>query len=175
MTNMNEPQDPRQPGTADSPGDLPAGRPSALPRLEALLGEWEMEVSFIAGYFGPGSPPIAGRGGRTTFEWLDGEFFLIQRFTVDNPAAPSGIAIIGPGEAAETFSQHYYDSRGVARIYQMSLHDGVWQLWREAPGFWQRYTGVFSDGGTTIKGAWEGSADGSQWKHDFDLSYIKVD
>ena len=49
---------------------------------------------------------VAGRGGRTTFEWLDGEFFLIQRFTVDNPAAPSGIAIIGPGEAAETFWQH---------------------------------------------------------------------
>ena len=41
--------------------------------------------------------PIAGRGGRTTFEWLDGEFFLIERFTVDNPAAPSGIAIIGSG------------------------------------------------------------------------------
>src|SRR2546421_441083 len=73
MTNMNEPQDPRQPGTADSPGDIPAGRPPALSRLEALLGEWEMEVSFIAGYFGPGSPPVAGRGGRTTFEWLDGE------------------------------------------------------------------------------------------------------
>ena len=175
MTNMSEPQDPGQPGTAGSQGDIPAGRPPALSRLDALLGEWEMEVSFIAGYFGPGSPPVAGRGGRTAFEWLDGEFFLIQRFTVDNPAAPGGIAIIGPGEAAETFSQHYYDSRGVARIYQMSLNDGVWQLRREAPGFWQRYTGVFSDGGRTIKGAWEGSADGSQWKHDFDLNYIKVD
>ena len=175
MTNMNEPQDPRQPGTAGRQGDIAAGRPPALSRLDALLGEWEMEVSFIAGYFGPGSPPVAGRGGRTTFKWLDGEFFLIQRFTVDNPAAPSGIAIIGPGEAAEAFSQHYYDSRGVARIYQMSLHDGVWKLWREAPGFWQRYTGVFSNGGRTIKGAWEGSADGSQWKHDFDLNYIKVD
>jgi hypothetical protein len=120
------------------------------------------------------APRPPSRGGRTRFEWLDGEFFLIQRFTVDNPAAPSGIAIIGPGETAETFSQHYYDSRGVARIYQMSLNDGVWQLWREAPGFWQRYTGVFSGDSRTIKGAWEGSADGSQWKHDFELNYIKV-
>ena len=174
MTNMSEPQDPRQPGTTDSPGDIPAGRPAALSRLDALLGEWEMEVSFEAGYFAPGSPPVAGRGGRTTFAWLDGQFFLIQRFTVDNPAAPSGIAVIGPGEAPETFAQHYYDSRGVARIYQMSLDDGVWRLWRESPGFWQRYTGVFSAGGKTIKGAWEGSADGSRWKHDFDLNYIKT-
>ena len=40
------------------------------------------------------------------------------------------------------------------------------------PGFWQRYTGVFSGGGRTIKRAWEGSAEGSQWKHDFDLNYL---
>jgi hypothetical protein len=175
MTNTNEPQDPRLPGQADRPGDIPAGRPAALSRLDALLGEWDMEAVFVAGYFGPGSPPVAGRGGRTSFEWLDGEFFLIQRFAADNPAAPDGIAIIGSGEVADTFSQHYYDSRGVARRYQMSLKDGRWKLWREAPGFWQRYTGVFSDDGRTIKGAWEGSADGSQWKHDFELNYIKAD
>jgi hypothetical protein len=172
--NMNEPQDPPQPGRTDSPGDIPAERPAALSRLDALVGEWEMEALFVAGYFGPGSPPVSDRGGRTTFEWLEGGFFLIQHFTVDNPAAPSGLAIIGSVEA-ETFSQHYYDSRGVARSYQMSLDGGVWKLWREAPGFWQRYTGMFSDDGRTIKGAWEGSADGAQWKHDFDLNYIKVD
>jgi hypothetical protein len=62
MTATNEPQDPRQPAGAGSPGDIPAGRPAALSRLDALLGEWEMEVSFEAGYFGPGSPP--GRGPR---------------------------------------------------------------------------------------------------------------
>ena len=116
MTTTNEPQDPRPPAGAGSPGDTPAGRPAALSRLDALLGEWETEVSFEAGYFGPGSPPVAGRGGRTRFTWLDGEFFLIQRFTAGNPTAPSGIAITGPGETAETFCQHYYDSRGVARI-----------------------------------------------------------
>jgi hypothetical protein len=65
MTTANEPRDPRQPAGADRPGDIPAGRPAALSRLDALLGEWEMEVSFEAGYFGPGSPPVAGRGGST--------------------------------------------------------------------------------------------------------------
>jgi hypothetical protein len=87
----------------------------------------------------------------------------------------SGLAVIGLGASAETFLQHYYDSRGVARVYQMSLNDGVWLLWREAPGFWQRYQGVFSDDGRTIKGAWEGSPNGSRWKHDFELTYIKAD
>jgi hypothetical protein len=62
---------------------------------------------------------------------------------------------------------------GVARIYQMSLNNGAWKLWREAPGFWQRCIGVFSGDGRTIKGAWEGSAEGSQWKHEFDLNYVR--
>jgi hypothetical protein len=119
-----------------------------------------MEVSFEAGYFGPGSPLVAGRGGRTRFTWLDGEFFLIQRFTVGNPTALSGIAIIGPGETAGTFCPYCYDSRGVPCICQMSLNDGVWKLWREASGFWQRYIGVFSGGSRTIKGALGGRRKG---------------
>jgi hypothetical protein len=163
-----------QPDPPDSPGDIPAERPSSLGRLDALVGSWEMEASFEAGYFAAESPPITARGGRTTFEWLDGSFFLIQRFAVDNPAAPNGIAIIGAGTASETFWQHYYDSRGVTRVYQMSLDDGVWRLWREAPGFWQRYTGVFCADGARIEGAWEMSADGSAWKHDFGLTYIRA-
>ena len=161
MTSTSEPQDPGQHAQADSPGDIPAERPAWLDRLDVLTGQWEMEASFEAGYFGPGSPAITGRGGRTTFEWLEGRSFLTQRFVNEHPAAPSGIAIIGAGQEPETFSQHYYDSRGVARVYGMSLDGGVWKLWRETPGFWQRYTGVFSDDGGMIKVAWGGSAEGS--------------
>lgn len=170
--NTNERQDL---GAPDSPGDVPAERPASLDRLDVLIGRWEMEASFGAGYFGPGTPAFTGRGGLTTFEWLEGRFFLTQRFVNEHPAAPSGISIIGPAAASENFEQHYYDSRGVARTYQMSLEGRVWRLWREAPRFWQRYTGEISEDGTTIKGAWEGSADGREWKHDFALTYIKVD
>lgn len=160
---------------AGGPSDVPAERPAALDLLNVLVGTWEMEASFEAGYFGPGSPPVSGRGGRTAFEWLEGEFFLLQRFTVFSPGAPNGIAIIGMGSDPETFEQHYYDSRGVARVYRMSLDGGVWKLWREAPGFWQRYAGRLSQDGRTITGSWEWSADGSSWKHDFDLTYIKTE
>ncbi|MFZ0042666.1 MAG: hypothetical protein WAK93_15245 [Solirubrobacteraceae bacterium] len=161
-------------GTTDSPGDVPDRRPAALTRLEALVGKWVVAASFEAGYFASGSPATTMGGGRTTFEWLDGSYFLIQRFSVEHPAAPNGIAIIGVGTSAETFTQHYYDSRGVARVYEMTLQDGVWKLRREAPGFWQRYAGVFSDDGSTISGAWEGSSDGVEWEHDFKLTYTKV-
>jgi hypothetical protein len=153
-------------------------RPDGLPGSTAWTcrsASGEKEASCAAGYFGPGTPPITGRGGRTTFEWLEGRFFLTQRFVSEHPAAPSGIAIIGAGAGPQTFEQHYYDSRGVGRVYQMSLDGRVWKLWREELGFWQCYTGQISDDGTTIKGAWEGSADGHEWKHDFGLTYIKVD
>ena len=158
----------------DDPGDIPGERPAALDRLDILAGTWEMEARFEAGYFGPGSPAITGRGGRTTFTWLEGRFFLTQRFVNEHPAAPSGIAIIGPVTGPGTFTQHYYDSRGVARTYQMTLDGREWKIWREAPGFWQRYTGVISEDGTTITGAWDGSPDGREWKHDFGLTYIKT-
>ncbi|MEU6720487.1 hypothetical protein ABZ897_54310 [Nonomuraea sp. NPDC046802] len=49
-----------------------------------------------------------------------------------------------------------------------------WRLWREAPGFWQRYVGTISEDGTTITRAWEASADGRQWRHDFNLTYVKT-
>ena len=133
-----------------------------------------MEATFEPGRLAPGSPAVTSRGGRTTFDWLDGRFFLIQRFQVEQPGAPSGIAIIGAGTEPDTFIQHYYDSRGVIRDYEMTLDGGVWTLQRAAPGFWQRYTGVISADGVTITGAWESSADGQEWNRDFGLTYLAV-
>jgi hypothetical protein len=140
-------------------------------RLERLIGEWTMHVAF------PGAPPVAG--GRVVFEWMTGEQFLIERWEVPVPEAPDGLAIIGFDEGRGTFLQHYFDSRGIARVYAMSLEDGVWTLWRDAPDFSplefaQRYTGTFSDDGTTIVGRWEIAHDGSTWEHDFDLTYVRV-
>jgi hypothetical protein len=65
------------------------------------------------------------------------------------------------------------DSRGISRIYQMSLSEGVWKLWRDQPGFSQRFTGTFSDDGRTISGRMEKSSDGLQWELDFDLTYTR--
>jgi hypothetical protein len=143
-------------------------RNPALERLDALVGEWTMEAGF------PGGPPWPGDA-RVSFEWLEGGMFLIQRWTVEMPEAPDGIAIIGAGAEPETFSQHYFDSRGVHRVYDMTLGDGVWKLWRDAPDpFPQRFTGSFSDDGETIAGRWEKATDGSRWDTDFETTYRKV-
>jgi hypothetical protein len=140
-------------------------------RLEPFLGEWTMQVAF------PGASPLTG--GRVVFEWMAGERFLIERWDVPVPEAPDGLAIIGFDEGRGTFLQHYFDSRGIARVYEMSLEDGVWKLWRDSPDFSpldfaQRYTGTFSDDGKSIVGRWEIAHDGSTWEHDFDLTYIRI-
>jgi hypothetical protein len=83
-------------------------------------------------------------------------------------------AVIGRDESAETYSMLYFDSRGVSRIYEMSLEGGVWKTHREAPGFWQRFTATFNDDGTTINGCWEKSSDGSIWELDLNWSYTRI-
>ena len=125
----------------------------------------------------PGSEPA--EGGRVTFDWMPGERFLVERWEVPVPEAPDGIAIIGFDEGRGTYLQHYFDSRGVARVYSMSLDDGEWKLWRDQPDFSpldfsQRFGGRFSQDGSRIDGAWEICHDGSTWEHDFDLSYLRV-
>ena len=144
----------------------------SLDALEPFVGKWRLVAAFK-------DIPPADVGARVTFEWLPGKKFLIERWEVPVPEAPDGIAIIGADPESEArYLQHYFDSRGVARVYKMTFEDGVWKLWREEPDFSaldlsQRFTGTFSDDGKTIAGAWEISHDGEAWEHDFDLTYTK--
>jgi hypothetical protein len=140
---------------------------AALKRLEAFIGEWTLEASF------PGSPP-----GRVAFEWALGGQLLVQRTGAPDPA-PDSLAIISVDPDRGTYTQHYFDTRGVVRLYAMTLSNGAWQLLRTKPDFTpldfsQRFRGRFSRDRRMIKGAWETSGDGKRWKHDFDLIYRKV-
>ncbi len=145
----------------------------SLAALEPLVGEWRIAATF------PGMPPTDADA-RARFEWLSGGRFLIQRWEVPVPDAPDGIAIIGADPArAGHYLQHYFDSRGVARVYKMGFENGVWTLGREeldfSPlDFAQRFTGALRDDGQTIAGAWEICHDGATWEHDFDLTYTRA-
>ena len=99
-----------------------------LEHLEPFVGEWSVEA------VAPWAPPGDLRG-RTTFEWMPGGQFLIQRWDVPIPEAPDGIAIIGFDAGRNAVLQHYFDTRGVARVYEMTFADGVWTLSRSEPDF----------------------------------------
>ncbi|MEA2448554.1 MAG: hypothetical protein QOG63_486 [Thermoleophilaceae bacterium] len=138
--------------------------------LDQLLGTWDLEASFS-------SAPEPGRGW-ATFEWELGGRFLLQRSGADHPAAPDGLCIIAPDVSGGGYTQHYFDSRGVVRLYEMTLADGVWTLLRTKPDFTpldfsQCFTGRFSDDGDRIDGRWETAKDGSSWELDFGLVYTR--
>jgi hypothetical protein len=142
-----------------------------LEQLSPFVGEWDLEVSL---------PSPDGVTARATFEWaLDGRF-LLQRTEVSLPEAPNTLSIIGPDPRGGAYAQHYFDTRGVVRVYAMTLEDGVWTLVRESPDFseltfWQRYEGSFSADGDIIDGAWHASHDeGATWEKDFDIVYRRI-
>ena len=145
-------------------------------RLQPLIGEWRLAMVM------PGEPrpdPLPDVGARVTFEWMGDKAFVLQRWSVPIPEAPNGLAILGWDEGRQTFLQHYFDDRGVARVYEMAFDGGVWRLERTrldfAPfAFSQRFAGTLTADGSRIDGTWEIAEDHHSWKNDFDLIYCRV-
>jgi hypothetical protein len=150
----------------------------ALEPLNRVVGTWTTEATH------PAFPGVVH--GSVTIEWLEGERFLIHRARTDHPDFPDSISIIGfmeqdrvggasPGnptaDGPAQLSMHYFDSRGVSRVYDASFDDKSWRIWRNAPGFSQRFTGTFSDGGDTIAGRWQLRQDDGQWHDDLEITY----
>src|SRR4051812_41263704 len=97
--------------------------------LGVFVGSWSVAAEFPSA--GPGGVP-----GRTTFDWLLGRRFLVQRFGVDHPEAPSGHTVIAPdARRPGDYLQHYFDSRGVVRLYTMTFDGHIWTLSRLEPDF----------------------------------------
>ena len=142
----------------------------ALDQLVPFIGEWNIEITNMS--FDP--DPSALVRGHSSFDWWQGGAFLIQHSEIAHPDFPRSAAVMGPDDAAETYRMLYYDSRGVSRIYRMNLSSGIWTIWRDFPGFSQRFHGTFSEDGQIITAYWEKSDDGSNWERDFDLTYTKV-
>ncbi len=140
---------------------------NALSRLEPLVGEWTFEATWPDGRTWPG-------GGRVAFAWHNSGAHLIQYGTAELPEAPENVSIIGCDGANETYIQLYSDERGVCRVYNMSIGDGTWALWRHGDPFAQRFTGTFSEDGNTITGRWEIAKDGTTYETDFDLVFRKT-
>lgn len=142
----------------------------ALEQLGVFVGEWNTVITSMS--FDP--DPSAVARGHTSFRWLEGGAFLLQYSEVPNTEFPRSTAVIGPDDAARTYGMLYFDSRGVSRIYRMTLSGGIWTLWRDFPGFSQRFNASFSDDNNRITAYWEKSSDGSHWERDFDLTYTRV-
>jgi hypothetical protein len=141
--------------------------------LQRLIGTWEFEASVDGRFMGRGS---------TTFEWTEDGAFVLQHAddepSADSPAdwvahSPMPVrAVIGWDDTVDEYAMLYADARAVFRIYRMRLTDDMWTVWRDAPGFFQRFIASFPND-MTIRGRWEASKDGTAWEPDFEMVYRK--
>jgi len=105
----------------------------ALKEMEVLVGEWSRQATPAGGEPWPGEA-------QTAFEWLEGGQLMLERSTVEMPEAPNGVCVYGCDAANRTYYQLYTDDRNVCRVYQMSIGNGEWKLWRDGDPFNQRFT-----------------------------------
>lgn len=139
-------------------------RKAKLEPFDALIGEWTMELTH---------PAFEGTviHGRTTFEWLEGGRFLIQRSANEHADFPDSISVIGLMEGETDLSMQYFDSRGVHRVYEIGFDGKELTLARDAPGFAQRLTATLSDDGATLEGVWQLNQDDQGYRDDLAFTY----
>lgn len=129
-----------------------------------LVGEWTTEATH---------PAVPGTvvHGTARVEWLAGERFLIFRARTDHPDFPDSISVIGD---IDGLRMHYFDSRGVHRIYEMTVSEEGWEIARDAPEFSQRLWVTFTDEDNTMIGKSKLSEDGETWNDDLAIKYSRA-
>lgn len=152
-----------------------------LAELDRLVGTWATEATH------PALPGVVVHG-TAVGAWLAGGRFLTLRACTDHPDFPDSLSVIGDmghdrvdgagapagaGPAARTSAlrMHYFDARGVFRLYEVRVDDASWQWWRDAAGFSQRFTGRSADGGETIVGRSQLCTDHVHWADDLAITY----
>src|ERR1700754_2701837 len=109
-----------------------------------LIGTWDTTATH------PAFDAVVA--GATSFEWLAGGRFIIQRTSNEHEKFPDAISVMGAPESGHGLVSEYFDSRGVRRTYGVSLEDGVLRLWRGHAGFDQRFAATFAPG--AFEGLW---------------------
>ena len=135
--------------------------------LRDLVGEWQLVVDL------PGAEDVRGH---VTFEMMGR--VLVQRTMVPVREAPDSCCVV-VSRPDGGYLQHYFDARGVVRLYAMSFDRRSWTLERTKADFsplefHQRFVGIISGDGMTIDGEWQSSNDGQRWTRDFGLTYSRI-
>jgi hypothetical protein len=148
----------------DGPSDM-TDRDPALEPFDALIGTWDTEATH----------PLVDAvvAGSVTFEWLEGRHFLVQRSHNDHELFPDAICVIGAPETGEGLVMEYFDSRGVRRTYGISLVDGVLRMWRDHPGFDQRFSAKL--GQDAFEGVSQLAETPGDWRDDLKVTYRRRD
>jgi hypothetical protein len=99
---------------------------------------------------------------------LDGAFVL-QHWTYDHTDFPDAMALLSDDR------YHYFDVRGIARVFNLEVDDAGWSMIRLDDDFSQRNVARFR-GPDVMDSTGEVSHDaGGTWQPDFTMSYRRVE
>jgi hypothetical protein len=128
--------------------------------LDRLLGTWTITMHHVAL-----AEPVVGH--QRYQRVLAGAFVRLD-WTYDHPEFPDAIAML------DERTVHYFDVRGVTRLFDLEIDDSGWSMVRRDADFWQRSSARFS-GPDGMEGTGENSYDGgATWQHDFSVSYARL-
>jgi hypothetical protein len=139
-------------------------RDSALEPFDALIGTWATEATHpMVDAVVPGS---------VAFQWLEGGHFVVMHSRTEHELFPDAISVIGAPETGDGLVMEYFDSRGVRRTYGISLEDGVLRMWRDAPGFDQRFSATL--GRDAFEGRHQLARTPGDWQDDLKVIYRRI-
>ena len=119
-----------------------------LRSLDRLVGSWEVSGDYVQG--------------TSTFEWMDGGFFLLQRydFEASDGQRIKGIEIIGHerpfgAEPSEHVKSRAYSNTGDTLDYVYELEGDILTIWGGEKGSPAYFRGTFDADGGTLTGRWQ--------------------
>ena len=116
-----------------------------LASFERLVGTWSFSGEV---------------GGTTTYEWMEGGFFLLQRPRLEHgDHTVIGLEVIGhlkpfDGATSADIRSRFYDNEGNTLDYVYELVGDTLTIWGGEKGSPAYYRGTFSDDGDTLSGGW---------------------
>src|SRR5215210_7943372 len=118
----------------------------ALRKLDRLVGTWELSGDV---------------GGRVTYEWMEGGFFLIQRtgLVQDDGGVSTGMEVIGHErplgeEPSADVKSRFYSDTGATLDYTYELEGDTLTIWFGERGSPAYYEGTLSEDDGKLSGAW---------------------
>jgi hypothetical protein len=127
--------------TTTGPPPAPAGPHPKLRTLDPLVGTWTVSGS-------------EGLRGQVTYEWMEGGYFLVQHVELEHGGERTrGVEYIGYDEESQALRSHYFGT-GQILEYVYEVSGDTLTIWFGEAGSPARYTGTFSEDGTTNTGAW---------------------
>ena len=141
-------------GEAENQSKTPAPE---LQSFKGFVGSWKIEgKNFPAAPEEPETPVH----GEDTYEWLPGNFYLVNRWQhLFKEGGHIGIGILGYDEAEKKLFTRGFDNLGFERKYFLAFENNTLTF----SGDKERATRAFSDDGKSYVERWEIRTDTNEW------------